>query len=88
MALKSRTTGSAMAVEMADGRKFLMVDVTIDCDVCGTHTVRIAGHHLRAIRQFLTETIDEFPELCLREGDVQALESLRFSGPSNNPETS
>lgn len=86
MSSESRTVGTAMATELPDGRKFLTVAITIDCPVCGQLTLQLAGHHLRALREFLTSTIDEFPDLCLKEGDVRALETLRFEGRVTNPE--
>lgn len=85
---EAKTTGTSLVVELPDGRRFLIAEIAIDCGVCGQHSVRIAGHHLRAIREFLTATIDEYPELCLKAGDVHALETLRYEARANAPETS
>ena len=88
MSDQARTTGTAMVVELPSGGTFLLVDIAIDCPVCGQHTVRFAGHHLRAIRNFLTSTIDEYPDLTLKDGDVHTLERLEFTGPGNDPRSS
>lgn len=77
---QSRTTGTAICVELPTGERLLAVDIHIECPACGVHTVRIAGHHLQAIRTFLTETIDEYPELTLKEGDLIVSKRLAFTG--------
>lgn len=82
----SHTTGTSICVELPTGERCLFVDIHIDCPACGEHTVRIAGHHLQAIRSFLTETIDEYPELTLKEGDLVVSKRLAFTGTSNDPE--
>lgn len=78
----SRTTGTAIYLELPSGEKCLFVDIEIDCPACGQQRVRLAGHHLPAIRTFLTETIDQYPELTLKAGDLAAVERLAFSGTS------
>ena len=88
MSEPSRTTGTSTMVDLPSGDQFLLVDIAIDCPVCGQHTVRFAGHHLRAIRNFLTATIDEYPDLTLKDGDVHTLERLEFRGPANDPRSS
>ncbi len=67
----------------------LIVDVVIDCPDCGHHHVRYAGHHLRSIRDLLVQWIDEYPELCGKEGGAKMAERLSFkttggSDPSVN----
>jgi hypothetical protein len=81
----SRTTGTSICLELTTGEQYLVVDIAIDCPACGSHTVRFAGHHLQAIRQFLTETIDQYPELTLKNGDLAVVERLAFQGPGNDP---
>lgn len=88
MAPESRTLGTSILVELPSGERYLVAEITIDCPVCGQHTVRFAGHHLRALRSFLTDTIDQYPEHTLKEGDVHTLERLQFSGPGNDPRSS
>jgi hypothetical protein len=88
MAAESRTVGTVVLAELADGQKYLQVSIDIDCPICGQYTAVFMGHHLRAIRQILSDAIDEHPDQTLRETDVRTLETLKFSGPSNDPETS
>jgi hypothetical protein len=85
---KARTTGTSICLELPTGEKYLVVDIAIDCPACGSHMVRFAGHHLQAIRTFLTETIDQYPELTLKEGDLQVIERLAITGPGNDPRSS
>lgn len=74
-----RTIGTAIMGELPTGEKFLIVQFEIACDVCGPAKFQVAGHHLRAIRNFITQVIDEFPDLTLREEDIKTLEHLKFS---------
>ena len=84
---QSRVVGTAIALETPDGQKALVADITIECEVCGSHRIRFAGHHLRAIRDFLADTIDEFPELTLKAEQVNKRDVIRFKGPANDPRT-
>lgn len=72
----------------AGGGQLLVVDITIDCPVCGTYLLQVAGHHLKAIRDFLVETIDQYPELTGKDGDYAAVEKLQIRGPGNDPSRS
>lgn len=86
--MKSRTTGTAIAVEAPNGDQDLYVEIAIDCPVCGQHRVRFAGHHLRAMRDFLVDTIDRFPDLTLKDEQVQCMDRVEFTGPGNDPRSS
>jgi len=82
----SRTTGTSILLELPTGERCLLVDIAIDCPACGQHLVRFAGHHLQAIRTFLAEVIDEYPELTLKDGDLKVSERLTYHGPGTDPE--
>jgi hypothetical protein len=43
---------------------YLLVEIDIDCPVCGLFTLALAGHHLRTIRDIVIEAIDLHPELA------------------------
>ena len=86
--LQAHTIGRAICVEPPNEPRYLVAEIQIECDICGQHLVRFAGHHLRAIRNFLTETIEEFPDLTLKDGDVHALDRWTLQGPGNDPEQS
>ena len=64
----------------------LFLEYTIDCQICGTHTVLLAGHHLRALRNLLIETIDRDPGLCGEESGIEVVQRLQFGGtPPSDP---
>lgn len=60
----------------------LVQEIEIDCEGCGRHLVRFAGHHLRAIRNLLLQTIDQFPELCGDEAGLKLKEKLEYTIPA------
>lgn len=78
--LKSRTEGRSIAVDFPTGQKALFVEFAIECPVCGPHKIRIAGHHLRAMRDFLISTIDQYPERCGTEPERHELDGFSFKG--------
>jgi hypothetical protein len=53
----------AIAIELPTGEKRLVAQILIDCPLCGVQEIRVAGHHLRSIRDFAIDTIDKFPDL-------------------------
>jgi len=80
MSPQAFTRGVATMVELPDGERFLLVEITIDCPVCGRHTIHVAGHHLRAIRDLMIEFMDLHPDLTGKDGDIQTIERLQIQG--------
>ena len=86
MKFHSRLIGRSTKIELsqdAPGQPpavILLLDVEIDCEQCGQHHVRFAGHHLRALRNLLVETIDRDPELCGDEAGIEVAQRLQFGG--------
>lgn len=88
-AIKSTARCTATKVTLPDGEEFLVIDLAIDCPVCGSYTIRLAGHHLRMIRDALIEMIDLHPHLTGKDDEIAVLSRLRFGGkypgdPNNN----
>ena len=81
------TTGDSMRVKMEDHawawEDFLDPSRpgqwVVDCPDCGQHAVRYAGHHLRSIRDLLVQWIDEYPDLCGKEGGAKLAERLSLT---------
>jgi hypothetical protein len=63
------------------GLSQLLVELDIDCDVCGKTQGVIHGHHLRTLQLALDMCITEYPELCGTAGEVK--EVLRYQGVSD-----
>lgn len=87
--IQSRLKGQAVKVTFPDGQERLVVEIALDCPECGQHTIRLAGHHLRAIRNLLIEFIDLHPTLCGDEHTLKVLRRETFGGtapadPSTN----
>ena len=78
--VQAHTKGTATAVELPNGERFLLVEIAIDCPVCGPQVIRLAGHHLRAVRDLLIEFIDLHPESTGKDGDIQTIDRLRWEG--------
>jgi hypothetical protein len=81
----ARTTGTATMIQLATGEALLVVEIAIACDHCGTHKVRFAGHHLRAIRDLLIEFIDLHPTLTGQDSDTRTIERLQLAGRVGDP---
>ena len=68
-----------------DAEKNLVLEVALDCPDCGQHAFRIAGHHLRTLRQLLTDVIDHHPDLVGTETQSQIVEQYSWQGSSGDP---
>jgi len=75
--VQSRTIVRGIKIELPSGAATLVIDLEIDCPICGQHSVRIAGHHARAIRQGLMDLIDLYPELTGKSATL--LEQARYT---------
>lgn len=59
-------------VELTTGEKTLVVRIAIACESCGTIQYVIPGHHLKLVRDMLTDAIDahtDLPETTLQVGE-------------------
>ena len=91
MKFRSRLIGRSIKIVLAPEGiepppEALVLEIEIDCEMCGAHAVRIAGHHLRALRNLLLETIDLHPTLCGDEAGIEVAARLQFDGkPPSDP---
>jgi len=71
-AFKASVSGQGTTVIPPPGRgdAFLVVEITIDCDLCGQTTIRLFGHHLRVVANLLQEFIERAPAELTAEGTV------------------
>jgi hypothetical protein len=52
-------------IDLPDGKKDLVVNITIICEACGGQIdMQLPGHHLRAVRDTLVDMVDRYPEYC------------------------
>jgi hypothetical protein len=82
-------SGKAIKVTFPTGESHLLVEVAIDCPDCGRQTLRLAGHHLRILKNLLAEWIETYPELVEPEGGIEELGRSVIQGmapgrPENN----
>lgn len=82
---KSSLLCTAIKIEPPQGDPFLVVELQIACPICGEGTIRIAGHHLRAIRDALIQMIDLHPTLTGEDADVKMIDKMQFGtrGPTD-----
>jgi hypothetical protein len=79
--LKGTTTVMTLVNEDGSGaEEVLTLQVEIGCPLCGDHVVVFAGHHLRALRNLLLDTIDQHPALCGEEAGIAVVNRLKFGG--------
>jgi hypothetical protein len=73
-------------VENADGEQALLVEILIDCPVCGQDRIRLAGHHLKMVRDICIDAIDHYPALAGKDPTV--VTHSAFTSRMNDPGTS
>lgn len=84
--IKSTARGTAIKVTLPTGDEFLLVEIAVDCPSCGQYTIRLAGHHLRMVRDLLIEMIDLHPHLTGKDDDLTVLEKLHVPiAPPGDP---
>lgn len=84
--MQSHLRCTATKITLAEGgEELLVVELKLDCPACGQHTIRIAGHHLRSIRDALIEMIDLHPTLTGKDSDVKTIKKLQF-GMQGDPD--
>ena len=55
---------------------YLVLEFSIDCDLCGQTEGIFYGHHLRTLHKVLEQAIAAHPELCGTVGETQ--DTTRF----------
>lgn len=80
---KAQVRGTATRITLPSGEASLTVEITIACDLCGSHRLILAGHHLKAIRNLLVEFVDLHPTLCGPEPTDPVRE--RLTGTTADP---
>lgn len=78
-------TTKAFAIDFVDGGRALYAEIVIDCPECGRQVIRVAGHHLKAIRDFCLDTIDAYPELTGKEPVRATHEQFTLAGGGGDP---
>lgn len=79
--IQSTVTGQSWVWKApGDTDEMLFLLITVDCPICGPHKMLLNGHHLRAIRNLLAETIDHNPTACGDESGVRVLNRMKFEG--------
>lgn len=86
MAVAKSTARTYVVTPLDGSAPFLFVEFLIDCPECGVDRIRIAGHHLKMVRDVCLEAIDEHPELVGK--DPQLVRETTIVGRSNDPSTS
>lgn len=84
--MTSSTKCTTVLVEFPDGTRALVVDITVECPLCGQIRLQLPGHHLRVIRNALIGAIDAYPELCGTDANVQQVDRFGFQSGSQKPE--
>jgi hypothetical protein len=60
----------AVTIHPADeSAGFLVVRITVTCEVCGEHEIVVAGHHLKPLLAMLQSVVDEVDPALVDAGD-------------------
>lgn len=54
---------AAVVTSLPDGRRYVLVSLTLTCPVCGEIEMQIPGHHLRTVVELLREKLIEYHDL-------------------------
>jgi hypothetical protein len=81
---QAKITGQIIKVDGPAGEEVVLVQMDIDCPVCGTYAIIVQGHHLGSLRDLILEAMDMYPELT-RSGPRTPREDFTFSGRPNDP---
>lgn len=89
--LRSHLTGKALIVSHPDHptvAPVMLVEIDIDCPMCGEQHLQIAGHHLRALRNLIIEFIDLHPDMTGEEAGITNIGRTTFEGTASpDPES-
>ena len=79
----AKVVGKAIVIETPIGERFLVVGIDIECAICGgvwmqptddgRWVAQFAGHHVRAVRDLLSEFIEQHPDLVDTEAQTTTL---------------
>lgn len=84
---QSHATGRIFVVDTVP-QKTLILQLQVDCPVCGKQTIEIQGHHLRALRETVRIAFDTFPELLGEDTGLWVIDQTTFTGgPPRDPST-
>lgn len=61
MQIKGELT--TILTELTTGDKMVWASIVITCEGCGTLTYTIPGHHLRMVRDMVTEALDTYGDI-------------------------
>lgn len=83
---KHKVTSTGFITDPDTPQATLIVEITVDCPICGPGLIRIPGHHLRAVRDIAIMYCDSHP--ALTGGEVKLVNQIEFGGASpKNPES-
>ena len=70
------------ATDQEPEAQILVVDLEIACPDCGEVAIRVAGHHLKGLRDILVQVIDEFSTLCGHDDGITVQRRSSWQGRS------
>ena len=83
--MDAKVLSRAIVIATEEGGKALLCEIEIECPDCGDYVVMFMGHHLKAIRDSLTEIIEHYPDL-VEGGEIKHMGVTQWSGrPPRNP---
>lgn len=80
--MKAHVSGQAILIHGDGDEKLLVCEVDIDCEACGQHTLRFAGHHVPALLAWLASVAEEYAEI-LPKG-LSVVDKMKFGGAIPN----
>jgi hypothetical protein len=84
MSPQAKITGQIIKVDGPAGEEAVIVQLEVDCPLCGTFTIQIRDHHLANLRDLIIEAMDLYPELT-KAPKVSQREDFKFAGRPHDP---
>jgi hypothetical protein len=69
---------------LPSGEEGLILDVVIECELCGSYIARVHGHHLRALLSIVQDTINLYPGLAGPEVTAGETVHLPLTDPTKS----
>lgn len=84
---ESKLVAKSIICELANGEKFLIGVIDIDCPICREQHYLIPGHHMRALLRVLAEWVEAHPELTSKDDTLKVLHREHWQGTAPSDPT-
>jgi hypothetical protein len=59
---RAEVAATPIIIQPPEGEPFLVLRISVACDICGQHSYVLAGHHLRTIHKAIGDAITAYAD--------------------------